>query len=166
MRDIGIILTGDRIEISDYNSRLIKDEVRKHGSPIRAHITFSLPESSKMRRYVMGCLLPLAVFLDGQEYRDSETCERYFEHYKKEFNPVALKIEGKVELFGQSTKGSKALKSFAEKLQDYISEQHGINYDSKATNPEEYKKWRDELSMLTNDTWIEHCIKMGWLKNI
>ena len=164
MRTIPCLLTGDRIEISEYHTKLIRQAVKDQGGPIRAEINVLTPESRKARAYLMGGILPLAVYLDGQDYKDSETCERYFEYYKSEFYPVAVKIEGKIRLFGKSTKGSKALKQFTERLQDYLHEQHGISYDNKAMNPECYKEWRDTLSMSTTDDWITFCRAMKYIE--
>lgn len=111
----------------------------------------------------MGGLMKLAVFLDGQDYKDNEVCERYFEYYKTEFSPELLKIHGKIVTFGKSTKGSKAINNFITKLQDYIHEQHGIAYNNPAMNPEEYNKWRDELSMQSTEDFIEYCVKMKYI---
>ncbi len=164
MRNIQCILTGEQIQLSDYNSSLIKDKVRENGSPIRAHIVFSLPESRQARKYLMGGILPLAVYLDGQDYKDNEVLERYFEHYKREFYPVAVKIEGKIELFGQTTKGSKNLARFTERLQDYLHEQHGVSYDNKAMSSEAYKEWRDTMASFSNEDWIENCVKLKYIE--
>jgi len=161
---IPVILSEGRIEMSEYHKMQIRKALKDTSGPIRAEIQTLLPESRHMRAYVMGSLLPLLVYLDGNDYKDTKICEYYFEHYKTEMSPEAVKIAGKIHLFGKSTKGSKALKVFAEKLQDYLSEHHGIDYDSKVTNPDFYKEWRDTMSMDTTEDFLDYCKKLKHLK--
>lgn len=161
---IPIIIHDNKFELTDYWRMQIRKAVKDNGAPIRAEIQTLLPESRKMRGYVMGSLIPLLVYLDGNEHKDSKTCDRYFEHYKEEFTPELLKINGKVHTFGASSKGSKALGRFAEKLQDYLSEHYAIGYDSKVISPDFYKEWRDTFSMESTDTFIEYCEKLKLIK--
>lgn len=161
---IPVIIHENKFELTDYWRNQIKKAVKDNGAPIRAEIQTLLPESRKMRGYVMGSLIPLLVYLDGNEYKDSKTCDRYFEHYKKEFTPELLKIHGKVEAFGASSKGAKSLNVFAEKLQDYLSEHYAVGYDSKVINPDFYKEWKDTFSMDSTDTFIEYCEKLKLIR--
>lgn len=160
---IPIIIHDNKFELTDYWRNKVRQAVKDNGSPIRAEIQTLLPESRGMRKYVMGSLIPLLVYLDGNDYRDTKTCDRYFEHYKKEFTPELLKINGKVETFGASSKGSKALGRFAEKLQDYLDEHYSISYSSKIISPDFYKEWRDTLSMESMETFIEYCVRLKLL---
>ncbi len=157
---VPIIIHADKFEITEYWRTQIKKEVKDHEGPIRAEIQTLLPESRAMRGYVNGGLIPLLVYLDGNDYKKSDVCEFYFWHYKKEFTPEAIKVGGKIELKPKSSKGAKALKVFADKIQDYLDENHGIPYDSLVTNPEHYKNWRDTISMDSTDTYIEYCQKL------
>lgn len=161
---IPTIIHDNKFELTDYWRIQIRKAVKDNGAPIRAEIQTLLPESRKMRGYVMGCLIPLLVYLDGNEYKDSKTCDRYFEHYKKEFTPELLKINGKIHTFGASSKGAKSLNVFAEKLQDYLSEHYSIGYDNKVISPDFYKEWRDNFSMESVDTFIEYCEKLKLIK--
>ena len=112
----------------------------------------------------MGGLLKLLVYLDGNDYRDSDVCEYYFEHYKKEFYPEVLTIKGKVEVFGKSTKGSAGLNRFIERLQEFLNENYGISYDNLSMSPDEYKKFRDEIYMFGKYTdFIEYCVAMNYI---
>lgn len=164
-----LIIHKDKFEVSEYVRKQLKQAVTDAGRPLRATVDLITPESRNLRKYVMGCLVPLLVYLDGNDYRSSKICDYYFEYYKKEFTPEVLKINGKIETFGKSSKGSKALGLFCEKLQDYLHDQHGIYHDSKAVNPEEYKKFRDEIFPFDTsyEDWIDYCIKCGFIrKNI
>lgn len=162
---IPIIIHDNKFELTDYWRIQIRKAVKDNGAPIRAEIQTLLPESRKMRAYVMGSLIPLLVYLDGNDYKDGDVCDWYFEHYKKEFTPCLLKVHGKIETFGKSSKGSKALGIFAEKLQDYLSEHYAIGYDSKVISPDFYKEWRDTFSMESTDTFIEYCEKLKLTRN-
>lgn len=164
MKQVPIIIHGERIEVSEYHTRLLKQAVKDNNAPIRGIIQVLQAESSKQRKYLMGGLIPLLIYLDGGDYKDNETCDRYFQVYKAEFFPEAVKINGKIHLFGQSTKGSKSLNRFIERVQDFISEQYGISYSNEAINPEKYKEWRDTEMSLSTEDWIDYCVKMKWVK--
>jgi hypothetical protein len=155
------------MEVADYWKARINDAITANDDkPLRAEINTITPESRQQRKYLHGGLMPLLVYLDGNDYRDDETLEHYFEHYKAEFTPEVLKIDGKIQTFGKSTKGGKALRNFIDKLQDYLNEHYGISYDNPAINPDKFVEWRDTISMSTNESYIEYCVKMKWLKNL
>lgn len=161
---IPIILHQSKIEMSDYWKRKVHDdliEIKK----TRAYIQTTQPESRKQRGYLMGSLIPLLAYLDGNDHKSSEITEWYFEFYKKELTPVALIVHGKAQLFGKSTKGSEALNHFIDKLQDYLDEQYGIKRDSQIVNPDEYKLFRDTIYPFTNeyDDFIDYAVKMKWI---
>lgn len=163
---IPIIIHLEKFELSEYWRSKVKQAVKDAGAPIRAEIHTLLPESRNQRKYVMGGLIPLLVYLDGNDYRDSETCDRYFETFKREFTPETMVINGKVEVFGKSSKGGKALQQFTEKLQEFLNDEYGIAYDSKAVNVDEYKKFRDEIYSFSPEyeDWIDYCRKMKYIK--
>lgn len=139
--------------------KLVKDA----GAPVRAEIHPLTPESRNQRKYLMGGLIPLIVYMDGNDYRDTETKERYFDFLKKEFTPELLKINGKIQTFGKSSKGSKALNNFIGKIQDFLNDEYGISYDNPAVNPATYNNWIDTISMDTTDNFIEYCVKMKYI---
>jgi hypothetical protein len=161
---IPVIIHRDRLEVSDYHKAKIRQAVTDNeGKPLRGGLELITPESRQQRKYLMGGLMPLLVYLDGNDYRDDETLEHYFEHYKAEFTPEVLKIDGKIQTFGKSTKGAKALRNFIDKLQDHLNENYGISYDNPAINPDKFVEWRDTISMSTTESYIEYCVKMKWL---
>ena len=161
-----LIIHLDKFEVSDYARKQLRQAVKDNNAPIRAYIETLTPESRQQRKYLMGGLIPLLVYLDGNDYKDNKVCEYYFEHYKKEFSPEVLKIGGKVQTFGKSTKGSKALNSFIEKLQEYLNEQHGLEYDSKTISPDFYKEFRDTIYPFdrTYEDYIDYLIKTKHIK--
>jgi hypothetical protein len=158
------ILHSNRFEIDEYWKGRIAFAVKANdGKPIRAIIETVTPESRQQRKYLHGCILPLLVYLDGQDYRNDEILDYYFQFLKTEFTPELLKINGKIQTFGKSTKGSKALRNFIDRLQDFLHDEYGISYDNKAISTDAYKEWRDTLAMNTNDDWISYCKSMKWL---
>jgi len=148
-----------------FNQRKLNDYVTKNGE-CRGGLELYTPESKKLRGYVMGGLLPFAVYLDGGDYEDDDVCDFYFEEYKKEFTPEYQNFKGERKLKGASSKGRKALNNFAEKLLEYLEEQHGIEYGSKVTSTTEYKKFIEEIYPyeLQYRNWLHYCKEMKWLK--
>lgn len=165
MRSIPLLIHADRLEITDYWSKVIRQAVTDAGGPIRGEIVPYTPESARMRRYVFGSLIKLIIFLDDGDYRDPKINDYYFEFLKTEFSPEVIKINGKIRTFGKSTKGSKALKGFAEKCLDFLHDQYGISRDNKALLPEEYKKFMSEIYSFGNDyeDWIAYILAMKWI---
>lgn len=160
-----ITITKNSFGVSDFHRAKLNDYVHKNGE-CRAIVEILTPESKKLRGYVMGGLLPLAVYLDGGDYEDDDVCDFYFEEYKKEFTPEYQIFKGERKLKGASSKGRKALKNFAEKLLDYLEEQHGIEYGSKVTSPTEFKNFRDKIYPyeLQYKNWIDYIRKLNWIK--
>lgn len=163
MRNLQCILTGDQIQLSDYNSRLIKDKVKENGSPIKAHIVFNLPESRQARGYFHGGLVKLWVYLDNDDYKDTKTCARYFDIFMMENFPEVQKINGKIHTFGQSSKGSKMLNKCTERLTDMLVSEYGLEYSSPMFVTENFIKWRDELMSFGMETFIEYAERMKWV---
>lgn len=159
------ILHANRFEIDPYWKDRIASAVKANdGQPIKSWIETSLVESREKRRFLMGGLIPLWVCLDGNDYRDDELCERYFEDFKLEHFPEAVKIKGKIKLFGKSSKGHKMLNSMTDKIIDFLCENYGLKYESEVLNVENYKKWRDELSMSGRwEDYLAYCKELKWL---
>lgn len=143
----------------------MRQAVTDNKKPIPSQIQTLLPESRKMRGYVMGGLIPLIVYLDGNDYKDSKICDRYFEFLAEELSPEYLKINGKMRLFAKSTKGSVALGEFCEKLLQYLNEQYGIERDNPTVNSDEHKKFRDEIYSFfpEYEDWIDYCVKLKYI---
>lgn len=160
-----IIITQERIEISEYWRKRLKQAVRDNGKPIRGYIETLTPESRKQRKYLMGGLIPLSVYLDGNDYKDGDMLDFYFQEYKKEFQPEFVTMNGQTRVRGKSTKGSEALNVFIEKIQDYLSEQHGIDMSNPVINPDSYKDFRDRIypSVDKYEDYIEYARDMKWI---
>lgn len=152
------------IEVSEFWKAKMRAAVKENGAPIRAYIETVLPESRKARGYLMGGLLPLWACLDGNDYRDSEILDHYFLVAKREFTPEAIKIHGKIELRGRSSKGSKALKNLTEKLIDMLVEEYGLSYDSEVLKTDNYKKFRDEIYNFGRwDCYLDYAKSLKWI---
>jgi hypothetical protein len=161
-----IVITEKSLEISEYWRKRLKQAVKDNGEPVRGYIETSMPESRKQRGYLMGGLIPLLVYLDGNDYKDGDLLEYYFEHYKKEFQPETILINKKVQIRGKSTKGREALNKFIERMHEYLDEQYGIDMSNKAINPEEYKTFRDKIYFSGKwDDFISYAVDMKWIKN-
>ena len=163
---VPIILRDGKIEMSEFHKGKVRQALRDNNGPIRGYIETTMPESRRQRAYLMGCLIPLCVYFDGHDHTDGETLERYFEFLKTELAPEVMKVGGKIRTFGQSTKGSKRLNNFIEKLQEYLQEQYGLEYSSRAIVPDEYKRFRDEIYpfQMEYKDFLDYCEKMNWIR--
>lgn len=160
-----VILHDGRIEMSDFHKGKLRQAIRDNGGPIRAEIQTLMPESRKQRAYLHGALIPLWVKLDGNEYRESSLCDFYFELFKREKFPEAVKVNGKIEIMAKSSKGSNNLNKIVEMMIDFLVEDYGLYHHSDVLNPENYKRWRDELFSFGKwDHYLEYAEEMGWLK--
>lgn len=163
MRNIQVIIHYERIEISEDNRKLLKQAVRDNGAPLRAEISIITPESRKLRGYLHGGLIPVWIYSNGGDWRDSKLNEHYFDVAKYEFSPEAVKIDGKVHLVGKSSKGSKALKRLAEALYDHLIEDYAIN--PKVLDPAHYRQFSDEIYGFSDyEDYISYCIAIKLLK--
>lgn len=162
---VQIILTDKSIEISEFNRKKLRQAVKDNGRPIKGYISTTMPESRKQRGYLMGGLIPLLVYLDGNDYKDKDMLDFYFQEYKKELQPEFVTINGTPRKRGKSTKGSESLNQFIEKLQEFLAEQYGIDHNCPAINPEEYKKFRDEIYFDSEyEDFISYAVDMKWIK--
>lgn len=94
-----------------------------------------LPESRKQRRFFEGAVIPLWIYLDGHDYKDSNIQKQYHDHAKLEFNPEFLLISGKPTKVGASTKGKLGGDSgVIDKVIDFLEEQYGVDR-TKCLNP-------------------------------
>jgi hypothetical protein len=136
----------------------------KENGPVRLKITPELPESSKLRRYYEGAVVPLvAYYQEGLDHRSHEDRRKIREWLKEEFNGEMVEINGKVHTVAKSTKGRAVLAPFVERVIDWINE----NYDppSEALDPEKYKHWRDTVFPFGGaDTYIDYLVELKLLK--
>lgn len=152
------------LDMTIYQRATLKDTIKENaGSRLRLIIEKETPESNKQRRMFEGGYIPLWVYLDGGEWRNSDVLAQYREVAKRQFNGAYVMIAGKSELVGQSTKGV-LNEGFLEKLGDFIEEQYGVEKNN-VLNPEEYKYWRDKVFPYGGpETYIEYLITLGKLK--
>lgn len=146
---------------SDYNKvRLLKDLKENKGA--RYKVIRETPESREVRGFYHGAVIPLWVFLDGNDYRDSAICAHYHNEAKKEFNGDIIIRAGKKEKIGKSTKG-KLNSGYVDRVIDSLEEQYGIDR-SKVLDTELYKKWRDEIYPYGGaDNFIQYMSEIGLL---
>lgn len=155
---------GFRFSLSDYHCMNIRKEL-KEVEQLRATMEFVLPESRKMRGFLMGGLIPVQVYLDGNDYRDSSVIDFYFERFGCEAFPEAIKRNGQVELKRQSSKGRRMLPKYTEKYIEYLVDDYGLKYDSEVIKPENYKHFRDQVYATGKwDHYLEYAKDMGWLE--
>ncbi len=158
---IPIIIHESRFEIGEYHLKKIKEAVKD--GPVRAQIETIVPESRQQRKYLHGSLIPLWIALDGNDYKNQEINDFYFEQMKREFSPEAIKIHGKIQIRGKSSRGAKALNTLTEKLIDMMVEEYGLKYDSEVLKPANFEKFRDELYMTgTWDSYLDYAKEMKW----
>ena len=116
----------------------------KHNAGKRFMLSDLLPESRQQRKFFEGAVIPMWVFLNGKDHKDSVVCRDYHELAKVEFNPKTVISEGKAKIIGGSTKGKLQSDEICNKVIDYLEEQYGIDR-TKVLNPKDYKHWRDTL---------------------
>ncbi len=125
---------------SEYNKARFRKDLMQHiGRKYR--ITLEDYESKEQRGFFEGAVIPLWVYLDGNDYKSSKIIKQYREEAKREFNPEILTIAGKVKKVPGSTKNKLGI---IEKVIDFMEEQYGIKREV-VLNTELYKKYRDEI---------------------
>lgn len=127
-----------------------------------------LPEESrKQRNFFEGAVIPMWVYLDGKDYKDSATCKDYHEVAKLEFNPKTVIVRGKARVIGGSTKGKLQREEIVDKVIDMLEEQYGIDR-VLVLNPADYKHWRDTLRSFKDVpfNYIEYLISMKKLSTV
>lgn len=119
----------------------------KHSAGQRFILSDLLPESSKQRKFFEGAVIPLWVYLDGQDYKSSKLQSQYHEYVKLEFNPEFVKIAGKSHKVGGTTKGKlNGDDGVIDRVIDFLEEQYGIDR-TKVLNPKDYKNFKDKIFM-------------------
>lgn len=157
------VLNG-KLEIGEYNRAKLNDFVRnKDNQGTIVEIKSRTPESSKMRGFFEGAVIPMIVyFQEGLDHRNSEDNKHVREWMKQELNGVGINIKGKIHIVGETTKGN--LREFMERVIDWMASQ---GYPIELLNPEEYKDWRDRIYPFdTNgpETYIDYLEKCGRIK--
>jgi len=141
-------------------------EFLKDNEDIRLEITPLLPESSNMRRFFEGGILPFITFYqEGMNHRDYKDIHKVREWLKTEFNGDVVILGGKQHRVTKSTKG--LLKEFIERVMDWMGEQ---GYPIELLNPDDYKRWRDEIfptgEIDSPDNFIDFLVSIGKMRKI
>ena len=149
---------------SEYTAALLRKDLAENDGA-RYSIERLTPESGKQRRFYHGAVIPLWAFLNGYDYKDSNTLEWLHHEAKKEFNGEVVMLDGKPAKRGKSTKGA-LNKGYLERIIDYLEEQYGIDR-TQVLNPEKYKDFRDRIyPYSTYDSYIDYLIDIGLLKRV
>lgn len=144
-------------ENADRFSQFLKDN-----EGIRLEIKPLTPESNRQRGYYHGGVISMWVYLDGNDYKDSQKLNQYHEVAKRKFNGDVIFVHGKLERVGQSTKGQ--LTRIIDEVIDYLEENYGIDR-SKVLDPEHYKDFIDRVYMHGEfDTYIDYLKSLNRLK--
>jgi hypothetical protein len=146
--------------VTDYWRAKLNDYVHKNGEA-RAIVEILTLESRKLRGYFHGSLIPVWAYCNELDYRDHKVLEQLFEVAKQEFSPEILIVDKVPRKVSASSKG-RALKKLTESLYDYLVENYAV--DERAINPNEYKKFADEIYGTSDyEDFIAYAIDMKWL---
>lgn len=150
-----------RLDFGDHNSKSIRQYLSQNG-PVRLELSVLTPESRKQRKFYFGAVLPLWAFLDGKDYKDSDTIEILHDIAKIEFNGQIMMIAGKPRKVGKSTKGE--LNEYLDRVIDFLEEQYGIDRGN-VLDPEDYKHFKDEIysTQLQYTDYIDYLLQSGKL---
>lgn len=149
---------------TDFNRRKFHDFLKKNPG-LRMKIEPVLPESANQRRWFEGALVPLVTFYQkGMDHTAPEDNRKVRDWLKEEFAGEMVVVAGKANRIAGSTKGRKALQGFIERVMDWAGEN---GYQIELLNPEEYKKWRDEIFPFEQgpDNYIDYLAQTGRLKS-
>lgn len=156
------IAQGGRLNMSEYTKKAFIDFLREN-EDMRMEITSLLPESKNMRGWFEGGVVPfITYFQDGMNHRDYKDIYKVREWLKTEFNGDIVVLGGKQHRVTKSTKN--LLKGFIERVMEWAEEQ---GYPTNLLNPDEYKRWRDEIfptgEIEDPDNYIDFLVSIGKL---
>lgn len=139
---------------TDYNRSRFKSWLKENAG-IWLKIVPLRDESSKMRRFFEGAVVPLCTYYqEGMNYIDGQDLYNMREWLKIEFNGQLALIKGKSHLIAKSTSGSDVLPDFIERVIAWMDE---CGYQTELLNPEEYKIWRDTIFPYSDiDNYIDY----------
>lgn len=149
---------------TEYNRARFKQYLKENAG-IYLQIKPLRDESSKMRRFFEGAVVPLVTFYqENMDYRNSHDNEEVREWLKIEFNGELKIVAGKAHKVAKSTKGSDVLPDFIERVIAWMEEQ---GYQTEMLNPELYKVWRDTIFPYSDiDNYIDYLLSINRLKHI
>ncbi len=145
---------------SDYARVRFKEFLKKNPG-MRFKAEPLTPESNHQRRFFEGAVVPFFTYYqDNLNWREPDDLRKAREWLKLEFNGEFILIKDKVHKVPKSTKG-KLNKGFLDRVIDWMAEN---GYKTELLNPDEYKRWRDEIySTGVADTYLDYLIEIGKL---
>lgn len=157
------IAQNGRLNMNEYTKKAFTDFIRENEG-MRVEINPLLPESQKMRGYFEGAVVPFITFhQERMNHRDHKDLHKVREWLKTEFNGDVVVLGGKTHRVTKSTKN--LLKGFLERVLDWMVEQ---GYQTELLNPEDYKRWRDEIfpsgEITDPDNYIDFLVSINKLK--
>lgn len=146
-------------DFGDNRDRILKHCTHNVGK--RFILADLLPESRKQRKFFEGAVITLWIYLDGNDYKNTDLQRQYHEYAKLEFNPEVVIISGQQRKVGGSSKGKLGGNDgVVNKVIDFLEEQYGIDR-TKCLSPKDYKHFKDKIFMNGNyDTYIDYMIDL------
>lgn len=127
----------------------------KHNAGKRFTLSDHMPESYSQRKFYHGAVLPLWIYLDGKDYKDSNLRDSYHELAKIEFNAEMVVTKGRTVKIGKSTK-HKLNEGFLEKVIENLEDQYGVKRE-ECLDPKDYKHFKDKIFMESEfDDYIDY----------
>lgn len=153
-------IDGGKLKMSNMVASKFAEDIAKNPKA-RYEVVRLTPESRNMRGYFEGCIVPLTSFYsDNYDYRSSEDNRKVREWLKGEFLGEDCTLFGKTNKVVPTSKGQ--LQRLIERSLDWLLENNDV--PDEATNPEYYKKWRDEIfGDGEYDTYIDFLISKNIL---
>lgn len=153
-----------RLKMAEYTKAKFMDFLKANENA-RIEIRPVLPESNKQRRYLEGAIFPLVTYyqehLDHRNYEDRRMVREWL---KQELNGGIVIVNGEQKKIGKSTKGSKELNAFLERVMDWLVE----NYQppAEAYDVKTYEDWRDRIYPTGDgaDNFIDYLVETGVLR--
>lgn len=123
------------------------------------------PESKKQRGFFEGAVIPMWVYLDGNDHRSSIRQKQYHELAKEEFNPEIIIYLGKQKKVAGSTKGKlNGENGMINKVIDFLEEQYAIKRE-EVLLPSKYKHWKDTIyPYKCADNYVDYLVETKQLK--
>ena len=150
------------MSFTEYNRERFKAWLKENAG-IYLQIKPLRDESSKMRRFLEGAVVPLCTFYqENMNYKSPDDNETMREFLKVEFNGELKVIAGKTHRIAKSTKGGDVLPDFIERVIAWMGEQ---GYQTELLNPEDYKVWRDTIFPYSDiDNYIDYLLSINRLR--
>lgn len=148
----------DGFDFGDTRERIL--HYAKYHTGERFILTPIIPESREQRGFFEGAVIPMWVYLDGYDHRDSVKQLQYHEYAKEEFNPEMIIISGRQVKKGASTKGKlNGENGVINKVIDFLEEQYGIDR-IEVLDPKKYKHWKDAIFPYEGaDNYIDYLVE-------